>query len=183
MKEIIDKLTPEQENAVKDLGFALILKILAFNLDNDYCSWLVDHFDVEQRTLNVHGRSLKVTPKHVGYVTGLNSEGLDVAALESELSLDDNLLTEFNIQLDNGGEIGLARLRTSRMKISSSATEFKVKFVLFLLCRLLCSRTKFAIRKSLLAQVTKVDNLKSMNWSKYILDHLIDSLRNQRQRN
>ncbi|XP_027180473.1 uncharacterized protein LOC113779181 [Coffea eugenioides] len=183
VKEIIDKLTPEQENAIKDLGFAPILKILAFNLDNDYCSWLVDHFNAEQRTLNVHGRSLKVTPKHVGYVTGLNSEGLDVAALESELSLDDNLLTEFNIQLDNGGEIGLARLRTSLMKTNSSGTDFKVKFVLFLLCRLLCPRTKLVIRKSLLAVVAKVDNFKNMNWSKYILDHLIDSLRDQRQRN
>ncbi|KAL3538200.1 hypothetical protein ACH5RR_001566 [Cinchona calisaya] len=173
-------LDQQQRQNVDSIKFGALLKLPAIEVDEYSYSWVFDNFNVDDMCLIVHGHSLPIGPIDVEYVFGLTSRGVEVEGQEEELAYVTSL-EKMKAEII-GGEMGLAELGRSLKNMQSSGDEFKVKFVLFVIVRVLCPAMNFSISKSLLCAVCNVDKLPSYNWSKYILDNLVNGIRRRRER-
>ena len=55
MKNMMDYVLDEQWQVIGEFGFGSILNVKEVEVDEEMFNWLVDNFDIDGRTLNVHG--------------------------------------------------------------------------------------------------------------------------------
>jgi hypothetical protein len=71
-------LIPSMCSTIQEMGFVVILCHAAKSLDNrDFLSWLLDRFDLEEMTIQIGAKQIRVTEHSVKCVLGLPSEGKD----------------------------------------------------------------------------------------------------------
>lgn len=175
---MIMKLNSDQKFSIQHIGFGSLLYLKSFDLDRKLCQWLVDRFDFLSCSLRVHGKTLKITPKDVENILGLNSSGEIIS--ENDLT-HDRTSEEHFVRLYGVKSLKMRDLRDNLFKTSSSDDEFKVKFVLYILCAFLCPTTNSKVRNGLIKLCRDVEKLKKINWGKFVLDHLVSGI--QRRRN
>ena len=178
VKNMVDWISDEQRQAVREFGFGSILNVKGVEVDEEMLKWLVDNFDVDRRTLNVHGYCLQVTAEDVECVLGLSSRGKDIESEKRRQEMDTELERELNIRI-NSGEIVVEELRHSICSLHNEGLEFKVKFVLFVVGRLLAPSLDDKVSRALVAVVATEENMENLNWSKFILDNLVKSIRDR----
>lgn len=180
LRDVIDTLNDDQLSAVREIGFGSLLNIQSLDLDLEVVSWLVDNFNFEENTLDVHGCSVKVTAEDVEHVIGLASKGTSIDALEKGWYVDQLLEEELNIKVTDE-EVVMSSIKKSLLMMKSHGIEFKVKFALLAIGKLLAPSWKCECRRTLIPFVHEVDLMKQMNWAKFVLDELLIGIRRSRE--
>ncbi|CAL5357622.1 unnamed protein product [Camellia sinensis] len=170
--KIIRRLDKAQQQAVTDMGFHGILSLRYTHIDHDLCHWLVQNFDPSTHSLNVHGLRMLLTVEDVHELMGLPSNGLSVKLTESVdeiTSLCDELAVKNKF-------VPFTSLKSYLIKTKDVRTEFKKKFVLYIIGALLCPTTKAGVHQSFIPMVKNVESISQFNWAKHTLDFLVDRI-------
>lgn len=135
--------------------------------------------DFNDCSLQINGRKFKFTPKDVEIVLGLKSE---VKAVDQNWLIDDGSTDAQLNKIFGENSITMNSLKENLLKMSSYGDEFKMKFTMYILSDLLCPTTNTKVRKGFVNIVKDVDRLKSINWGKLVVDHLVPGLERKKKR-
>lgn len=175
IKEIVDKFNDDQRNAIKLIGLGGILELRCTMLNHGLCQWLVDKFDPDKSSLNVHGREFVLTESNVHECLGINAKGnthkMKIADGFEKLCTD--------LGVSKGG-VHFQQLTGYLGSVKEVDDEFKMKFALYLLGSFLCPTTKPAVNQSYIHLVSDVRGMENVNWAKITLDFLCQGIRVQR---
>lgn len=81
--EIIKKLSPEQLDIIKSMGFGVLLDLNMSTLNRILISWMATNIDPENKTLRLSGgRLISLTCEDVGRLLGLSNTGERLQLLE-----------------------------------------------------------------------------------------------------
>ncbi|CAL5433265.1 unnamed protein product [Camellia sinensis] len=170
--KIIRRLDKAQQQAVTDMGFHGILSLRYTHMDHDLCHWLVQNFDPSTHSLNVHGLRMLLTVEDVHELMGLPSNGLSVKLTESVDEIT-NLCDELAVK---NKFVPFTSLKSYLIETKDVRTEFKKKFVLYIIGALLCPTTKADVHQSFIQMVKNVESISQFNWAKHTLDFLVDRI-------
>ncbi|CAL5378771.1 unnamed protein product [Camellia sinensis] len=170
--KIIRRLDKTQQQAVTDMGFHGILSLRCTHIDHDLCHWLVQNFDPSTHSLNVHGLRMLLTIEDVHELMGLPSNGLPVKLTESVDKIT-NLCDELVVK---NKFVPFTSLKSYLLETKDAGTEFKRKFVLYIIGALLCPTTKVGVHQSFIQMVKNVESISQFNWAKHTLDFLVDRI-------
>jgi hypothetical protein len=67
----VDNFTVVQKEAVRDMGFGSLLAIGYRKIRRSLCCYMVQHFDPEKPSVEMHGKKLEIDPVDFSYVMGL----------------------------------------------------------------------------------------------------------------
>ncbi|CAL5337764.1 unnamed protein product [Camellia sinensis] len=154
--ELVNRFNEAQKQAVIDIGFAGLLGMKCTRIDHDLCAWLVQNFDPDSSSLNVHGRQLRLTCKAVNVLLGIWCEG-DNVQLARSLEAYPNIYDEVGT---DGAE-----------------DEFRRKFALYVLGAILCPTTMTALNALFIHAVKDVNGMRACNWAKLTLQFLHNGVR------
>ncbi|CAL5441747.1 unnamed protein product [Camellia sinensis] len=170
--KIIRRLDKAQQQAVSDMGFHGMLSLRCTHIDHDLCHWLVQNFDPSTHSLNVHGLRMLLTVEDVHELMGLPSNGLPVKLTESVDEIT-NLCDELAMK---NKFVPFTSLKSYLLETKDAGTEFKRKFVLYIIGALLCPTTKAGVHQSFIKMVKNVESISQFNWAKHTLDFLVDCI-------
>ena len=170
--KLIQKLSEAQKKAIQDIGFGGLLGLKCKVLRRDLCAWLVDQFDPISCVLNIHGKSLKLSPKDVEHILGLRYGGIDVETSGPAQKINGLCKSMFSGMKD----ISLKYLNEKLQEMKEDSDDFLRVFVLFSLGCLLCPSTKNSINSSFLYSVVEVGSLGEKNWAKLVFDALLEGV-------
>ncbi|CAL5323654.1 unnamed protein product [Camellia sinensis] len=170
--KIIIRLDKAQQQAVSDMGFHGILSLRCMHIDHDLCHWLVQNFDPSTHSLNVHGLRMLLIVEDVHELMGLPSNGLPVKLTESVDEIT-NLCDELAMK---NKFVLFTSLKSYLLETKDAGTEFKRKFVLYIIGALLCPTTKAGVHQSFIKMVKNVESISQFNWAKHTLDFLVDRI-------
>ncbi|KAH7836715.1 hypothetical protein Vadar_004681 [Vaccinium darrowii] len=175
IKEIVDKFNDDQRNAIKLIGLGGILELRCTMLNHGLCQWLVDKFDPDKSSLNVHGREFVLTESNVHECLGINAKGnthtMKIADGFEKLCTD--------LGVSKGG-VHFQQLTGYLGSVKEVDDEFKMKFALYILGSFLCPTTKPTVNQSYIHLVSDVRGMENVNWAKITLDFLCQGIRVQR---
>ncbi|ONI17332.1 hypothetical protein PRUPE_3G152100 [Prunus persica] len=165
---VIQRLTTEQKAAVKSMGFGSLLDLRCRTLRRSLCLWLLERFDTTQRSLEICGERIPLTPKDVELVMGLAASGKDVVN-----SGPDDLIADLRHSYDATNHGISVRLLEERLAEPEAGEEFKRSFVLYALGTLLSPTARLDVSPSFLHFLTNMDVVHQYNWGKFLLDRLV----------
>ncbi|XP_021832077.1 uncharacterized protein LOC110772022 isoform X1 [Prunus avium] len=173
---VIQRLTTEQKDAVKSMGFGSLLDLRCRTLRRSLCLWLLERFDTTQRSLEICGERIPLTPKDVELVMGLAASGKDVVN-----SGPDDLIVDLRHSYDATNHGISVRLLEERLAEPEAGEEFKRSFVLYALGTLLSPTARLDVSPSFLHFLTNMDVVHQYNWGKFLLDRLVCEVSRFRQ--
>ena len=141
--ETVSKLTPEQLEAIKSIGFGSLTHLRCTRVNHILCEWLVKNFDHAECSLTAHGRKVIVTPLDVEKI-------IDISAHGAEASIQGLANAIAKMSEKYGFKDGLLNLKTLREDVQSMekvGDEFKVKFALLALGCIFCPCLKPGINQ------------------------------------
>ncbi|XP_028118974.1 uncharacterized protein LOC114316521 isoform X2 [Camellia sinensis] len=171
--ELVNRFNEAQKQAVIDIGFAGLLGMKCTRIDHDLCAWLVQNFDPDSSSLNVHGCQVRLTCKAVNVLLGIRCEGDDVQ-LAGSLEAYPNIYDEVGVV---NGVIPLNKLRLYLTETAGAEDEFRRKFALYVLGAMLCPTTMTGLKPSFIHAVKDVNRMRACNWAKLTLQFLHNGVR------
>ncbi|XP_051117954.1 uncharacterized protein LOC127242450 [Andrographis paniculata] len=173
---VLQRLTPEQQAAVKSMGFGSILNLRCRTLRRSLCLWLLEKFNTVRRSLEICGERIPLSPHDVELVMGLSSSGKDVVN-----SGPDELIAELRKKYNATNRGISVRLLEERLAVPEAGEDFKRSFVLYVLGTLLCPTARLDVSPSFLHFLTNMDVVHQYNWGKFLLDRLVREVARYRQ--
>ncbi|XP_057487763.1 uncharacterized protein LOC130773831 isoform X2 [Actinidia eriantha] len=173
---VLQRLTLDQQAAVKSMGFGSLLALRCRTLRRSLCLWLLERFNTARISMNICGERIPLSPQDVELVLGLAASGKDVVN-----SGPDDRISELrrNYNATNRG-ISL-RLLEDRLAAPEAGDDFKRSFVLYALGTLLCPTARLDVSPSFLHFLTNMDVIHQYNWGKFLLDRLVREISRFRQ--
>jgi len=165
---VLQRLTPEQKESVKSMGFGSLLGLRCRTLRRSLCLWLLERFDATNCSLEISSAHLPLTPKDVETVLGLSASGKEVVNSGPEDLISD-LRSSYNA-INHGISV---RLLEDRLATAEAGDDFKRSFVLYVLGTLLSPTARLDVSPSFLHILTNMDLVHQYNWSKFVLDRLV----------
>lgn len=165
---VLQRLTPEQKNAVKSMGFGSLLGLRCRTLRRSLCLWLLERFDTTSCRLEICNEHIPLTPKDVEIVMGLSASGKEVVNSGPEELISD--LRNIYNATNHGISV---RLLEERLASVEAGDEFKRSFVLYVLGTLLSPTARLDVSPSFLHFLTNMDLVHQYNWGKFLLDRLV----------
>ncbi|XAR51482.1 Phosphoprotein phosphatase [Bertholletia excelsa] len=173
---VLQRLAPEQNAAVKSMGFGSLLDLRCRTLRRSLCLWLLERFNTARSSLNICGERIPLSPQDVELVLGLAASGKDVVN-----SGPDDLIAELRRSY-NATNRGISlRLLEDRLAAPGAGDDFKRSFVLYALGTLLCPTARLDVSPSFLHFLTNMDVIHQYNWGKFLLDRLVREVARFRQ--
>ncbi|KAL8546801.1 hypothetical protein ACS0TY_006497 [Phlomoides rotata] len=173
---VLQRLTPDQNAAVKSMGFGSILNLRCRTLRRSLCLWLLEKFNTVRRSLEICGERIPLTPRDVELVMGLASSGKDVVN-----SGPDELIAELRKKYNATNRGISVRLLEDRLAVPEAGEDFKRSFLLYVLGTLLCPTARLDVSPSFLHFLTDMDIIHQYNWGKFLLDRLVREVARYRQ--
>ncbi|CAL5399360.1 unnamed protein product [Camellia sinensis] len=171
--ELVNRFNEAQKQAVIDIGFAGLLGMKCTRIDHNFCAWLVQNFDPDSSSLNVHGCQVMLTCKAVNVLLGIQCEGDDVQ-LAGSLEAYPNIYDEVGVV---NRVIPLNKLRIYLTETDGAEDEFRRKFALYVLGAMLCPTTMTGLKSSFVHAVKDVNRMRACNWAKLTLQFLHNGVR------
>ncbi|PON77456.1 E3 ubiquitin-protein ligase SIN-like [Parasponia andersonii] len=165
---VLQRLTVEQKDAVKSMGFGSLLGLRCRTLRRSLCLWLLERFNATQCSLEICGNYIPLTPKDVEFVMGLAASGKDVVNSGPDDSIAD-LRHSYNAT-NRGISV---RLLEERLAVPEAGEDFKRTFVLYSLGILLCPTARLDVSPSFLHFLKNMSVVHQFNWGKFLLDRLV----------
>ncbi|KAL3525506.1 hypothetical protein ACH5RR_013878 [Cinchona calisaya] len=173
---VLQRLTPDQKDSVKSMGFGSILGLRCRTLRRSLCLWLLERFNTVRRSLEICGERIPLSPQDVELVMGLAASGKDVVN-----SGPDDIILELR-QKYNATNQGISvRLLEEQLAAPEAGDDFKRSFVLYVLGTLLCPTARLDVSPTFLHFLTNVDVIHQYNWGKFLLDRLVREVSRYRQ--
>ncbi|KAG4983874.1 hypothetical protein JHK87_028623 [Glycine soja] len=169
--KVLQRLTPEQKEAVKSMGFGSLLGLRCRTLRRSLCLWLLERFDTTNCSLEICNVDVPLTPNDVEMVLGLSASGKEVVNSGPEDMISD-LRNSYNA-INHGISV---RLLEEQLATAESGDDFKRSFVLYVLGTLLCPTARLDVSPSFLHFLTNMDLVHQYNWGKFLLDRLVREL-------
>ncbi|CAA0843104.1 Unknown protein [Striga hermonthica] len=173
---VLQRLTPDQKDAVKNMGFGSILNLRCRTLRRSLCLWLLDKFNTVRRSLEICGERIPLTPRDVELVMGLASSGKDVVNSGS-----DELIADLRKKYNATNRGISVRLLEERLAAPEAGEDFKRSFLLYVLGTLICPTARLDVSPSFLHFLTNMDVVHQYNWGKFLLDRLVREVARYRQ--
>ncbi|KAL4606259.1 hypothetical protein ACB092_09G089200 [Castanea dentata] len=176
----VSNLNERQRFVLREMGFGSMLDLRSIQLNRDFCKWLVDHLDHNSCALDICGRRLPISTKDVEFILGVKSSGVDVSIVASAEEIN-HICQQHGVNVV--GDIPINLLEGKLKEMKTLGKEFVGCFVLFVLGTLLCPTPKPYIKRSFISILLNIDEFKSLNWAKLVLDFLIRGVRKYKEKN
>lgn len=172
--ELIGKLSRDQREWVKDMGFRHLLKIKITNIDPSFGVWITTMFDAQDKTLTIRDNILvSIDDEMVGWVLGIPA-GPSLFHLEQSSAKQ---FKEWKMKYKQDTMYGaIAESVVYKMVLSEKGnrTRFQRHFLLYTLGILLCPTLKHEWISPLhLYMLGNASKAYKYNWGKYVLDWLV----------
>ncbi|CAI0418009.1 unnamed protein product, partial [Linum tenue] len=168
---LIDSLSDDKKHLIEDMGFGGLLHLKKHKLKLKLCEELMMRFDVTTSQLNVHGNRLTLRVDDVVTILGLHGGGMDV---DTNLGEGDEVRVRFNLGY---GQIKCSNLKTDMMKDLTVGEEFRGKFLLYSMSRLLRPSTAVYVPNNYLRILGNIDDVGNLNWAKFVYDGLLEGIK------
>ncbi|PPR88107.1 hypothetical protein GOBAR_AA32577 [Gossypium barbadense] len=173
---VLQRLTSEQKDAVKSMGFGSLLGLRCRTLRRSLCLWLLERFNTARRSLEICGERIPLSPRDVEHVMGLAARGKDVVN-----SGPDDLIADLRY-IYNATNRGISvRLLEERLAAPEAGEDFKRSFILYALGTLLSPTARLDVSPSFLHFLINMDAVHQYNWGKFLLDRLVQEVSRFRQ--
>ncbi|XP_062107483.1 uncharacterized protein LOC133818563 isoform X2 [Humulus lupulus] len=173
---VLQRLTAEQKEAVKCMGFGSLLHLRCRTLRRSLCLWLLERFNTTRCSLEICDDCIPLTPKDVEFVMGLAARGKDVVN-----SGPDDLIVDLRHSYNATNRGISVRLLEERLAVSEAGEDFKRSFVLYALGTLLSPTARLDVSPSFLHFLTNMSVIHQYNWGKFLLDRLVREVARFRQ--
>lgn len=147
-------------------------------LKRKLCGWLIDRIDVGRSVLVVNGNEVVLSANSFGHIMGLKDEDMPTE-LEGDITE-----VEPYLQMFNASSRGINIKKLAEILSSSTAADdrFKVTFMLFTLCSVLCPPGGVHISSSFLFSLKDVNRIQRRNWPHFVFINLFKELLGTRKR-
>lgn len=165
---MLQRLTSEQKDAVKSMGFGSLLGLRCRTLRRSLCLWLLERFNTAWRSLEICGERIRLSPRDVEHVMGLAAYGKDVVN-----SGPDDLIADLRHSYNATNRGISVRLLEERLAAPEAGEDFKRSFILYALGTLLSPTARLDVSPSFLHFLINMDVVHQYNWGKFLLDRLV----------
>ncbi|OMO75897.1 Seven-in-absentia protein, sina [Corchorus capsularis] len=173
---VLQRLTSEQKDAVKSMGFGSLLGLRCRTLRRSLCLWLLERFNPARRSLEICGERIPLSPTDVEHVMGLAACGKDVVN-----SGPDDLIADLRHSYNATNRGISVRLLEERLAAPEAGEDFKRSFILYALGTLLSPTARLDVSPSFLHFLINMDVVHQYNWGKFLLDRLVREVSRFRQ--
>ncbi|KAL0012809.1 hypothetical protein SO802_007917 [Lithocarpus litseifolius] len=180
VRSMVNKLNLRQKSVIQELGFGSLLDLKEINLDRDLCKWLIDHFDQNTCALDICGKRLSISTQDVEYILGIKSNGVDISIVGSAEEIN-HVCQQYGLNVE--GDIPIKLLEDELNKMETSEDKFVSYFLMFVVGTLLCPTTKSYMKRSFILICRNVEEIRNLNWAKFVLDFLIQGVRKHKDKN
>ncbi|TXG64134.1 hypothetical protein EZV62_011128 [Acer yangbiense] len=169
---IVKKLSEEQKQVVRALGFGNLLALNSGRLRLKICRWLVDNFDTKASALDIHGRRFAINSSVFSRVLGISNQG-DQICLSGDVPNFDFWKSKFAI---TSRGIFLKDIEHSLKEMTTVDDEFKVIVCLFLLGTILCPSAIDYVQTGYLIPLGDAESIGTKNWSNWCFSALCEGI-------
>jgi hypothetical protein len=155
-----------------DLGH--LLQLHPVNIRWHMCRWLADKYDVKAKAFIIKDKPIQITLNNVENIMGLPKQGQEFHPIGSERT--SALFKELKDKNKSGITYSSLLEKMSNSKLPLE--EFLQCFVLYTIGKILCPTTGTTVNSKYLSLMDIVQEIKSINWSKLTLDHLLQCIAN-----
>ncbi|KAL2939115.1 hypothetical protein RDABS01_022564 [Bienertia sinuspersici] len=173
--QVVGGLTQKQLKGIRDIGFGSLEFLKVSQLPLQLGLWIVKNFDANTCCLCIpDSEPLHITSEHVHEVLGLPIGGDDI---DLDCSFKDkDLLNRWKNQFKkNSICVKIGDLTSFLKQNRSNSLMFKRNFVILCVSTLMSGGQNMNVNHWILRYLGDVDRIKNLNWSKFILDCLVDS--------
>ncbi|KAH9791180.1 hypothetical protein KPL71_003641 [Citrus sinensis] len=169
---LIAELTEEQKEAASEMGLGRLIQLNCGRLKRKLCSWLVERIDTTSCTIDLNGSKVELSGPSFSYIMGVSDGGIPLQ-LEGDKSRVAEYLHKFNA---TSSGINIKRLSDILRNCREADDDFKVTFMLFTLCTVLCSPIGVHISSSFLFSLIHINCIRKMNWATFCFDRLMQGI-------
>ncbi|XP_052287199.1 uncharacterized protein LOC127898748 [Citrus sinensis] len=169
---LVAELTEEQKEAASEMGLGRLIQLNCGRLKRKLCSWLVERIDTASGTIDLNGSKVELSGPSFSYIMGV-SDGGKPLQLEGDKSRVAEYLQKFNA---TSSGINIKRLSDILRNCREADDDFKVTFMLFTLCTVLCSPIGVHISSSFLFSLIHINCIRKMNWATFCFDRLMQGI-------
>ncbi|KAK3229788.1 hypothetical protein Dsin_001669 [Dipteronia sinensis] len=169
---IVNKLSEEQKQAIRALGFGNLLALNCGRLRLKICRWLVDNFDTKACSIHIHGRRFVINSSIFARVFGISDQG-DPIAISGDVPNKDFWESKFSM---TSRGIFLKDIEHCLEEMTTADDEFKVTLCLFLLGTILSPSATDYIHTGYLIPLSDVGKICMKNWSSWCLSSLCEGI-------
>ncbi|XP_019158292.1 PREDICTED: uncharacterized protein LOC109155019 [Ipomoea nil] len=187
MFKFVQKLTPEQKQSVRDIGFGALLNLQLCTSDSQLVQYLLDNFELYQTHFKLENDKLTVEEEDIKYTLGIPRgekvvvEGpkYDEQGRPKYRALLQSWRTRWNIKI---GSPITTKMGDVIVKRGDYGDEFKRGFmVLTVSCMMRGFQTRRCNHK-ILNSLVNVDEIKEYNWCNYTYNSLIKSIKKYKKK-
>lgn len=132
--KVISTLSPDQQAAIREIGFGSMLELRCDRLRQDFCETLVQQSDTKRHCIVLHSREFCLNPTTFSIVMGIKDGGEPVYIREEAGDI-----IELHAKYRTSGRgIEIAAATERLIASESSDDDFKIMFSLFVLGTILC---------------------------------------------
>nr|GMD06034.1 uncharacterized protein LOC109168056 [Ipomoea batatas] len=179
LNKLLPKLTGEQKNVVREIGFGSLLEIKLSSLDKMLTTYLVKNFDVYRCALRLEKEEMLLTEDDVESRLGLPKGDIQVVEGNNSNATTEynNLVEEWRVHwgIDSCSPL-VKRLSEGIGERKDHGDMFKMDFVVFVVSNLFKGHAKWTSNFKILYSLMDMNNIKNLNWCGYIFKSLIDSV-------
>ena len=175
---MIDSLSEEQKEWVKDAGFEALLDFDLVMIPSKLAYNVFQIFEHNSLTLKLKNKDVNIVEEDVFDVLGLPHEGQTIllGSHEKHKERIDNWLAQFstnNITVSMIVEIMNGKKDTENFKRPEVTENFKLNFLIVMSNILIETPTNSYIEKQLLRFDDDLDNCCYYNWAEYLINRLV----------
>lgn len=170
--KVISTLSPDQQAAIREIGFGSMLELRCGRLRQDFCETLVQQCDTKRHCIVLHGREFCLNPTTFSIVMGIKDGGEPVYIREEAGDI-----IELRAKYRTGGRgIEIAAVSERLIASESSDDDFKIMFCLFLLGTVLCPTSASYINPMYLHALKDVQLIRKKNWATWCFNFLWEGI-------
>uniref|UniRef100_A0A803NDD1 Uncharacterized protein n=1 Tax=Chenopodium quinoa TaxID=63459 RepID=A0A803NDD1_CHEQI len=168
-----NEVEENQLKTVRAIGFGSMKFLKVTQLPLQSGLWLVQHFDANTCSLNIPDSDpFRIIEDLVHQVLGLPVGGIEID--KNNFSRDKKVIQQWKKQFQSISlSINIEELKEFLKEHKSAGAMFKQSFVVLCVSTLIDGKQNMNINYEIFTFLSDVDEIKDLNWSKYILDSLL----------
>ncbi|KAH9605300.1 hypothetical protein KSS87_009939, partial [Heliosperma pusillum] len=181
--ELINGLSKEQKEAVREIGFGGLLQLKVTKLPHGILPWILKAFDYTCNMFKLKKTEFIITKDDVHDIFLLPRGGNQVVLAQTGNTVsvtDSRLKKEWRLWFDlqnNSDPITVKRVFETLRGSNDSGDEFKKLFVLFCVSVFLAPTSNKTIDLKLVRAVANVENIRAYDWCDYIFREMVNSVK------
>ncbi|KAH9610215.1 hypothetical protein KSS87_001935, partial [Heliosperma pusillum] len=181
--ELINGLSKEQKEAVREIGFGGLLQLKVTKLPHGILPWILKAFDYTCNMFKLKKTEFIITKDDVHDIFLLPRGGNQVVLTQTGNTVsvtDSRLKKEWRLRFDvqnSSDPITVKRVFETLRGSNDSGDEFTKLFVLFSVSVFLAPTSNKTIDLKLVRAVANVENIRAYDWCDYIFREMVNSVK------